>query len=90
MAGFQSQNSPTDSSDEPKFLSSKAALSEVVKRHPWTFALPLLLVSNRVNSQATAITAMVPLGLAIGVPPGDVMAFAAACGALLHPAHLPQ
>ena len=68
----------------------KAALSEVVKRHPWTFALALPLVSNRVNSQATAITAMVPLGLAIGVPPGDVMAFAAACCALLHPAHLPQ
>ena len=57
----------------------KAALSEVVKSHPWTFALALLLVSKRVNSQAAAISAMVPLGLAIGVPPGNVVAFAAAC-----------
>jgi anaerobic C4-dicarboxylate transporter DcuB len=47
--------------------------------HPWTFALALLLVSKLVNSQAAAISAMVPLGLAIGVPPGYVVAFAAAC-----------
>ena len=57
----------------------KAALSEVVKSHPRTFALALLLVSKRVNSQAAAISAMVPLGLAIGVPPDNVVAFAAAC-----------
>lgn len=57
----------------------KAALAEVVKRHPWTFALALLLVSKLVNSQAAAISAMVPVGLAIGVPPGYVVAFAAAC-----------
>jgi anaerobic C4-dicarboxylate transporter DcuB len=57
----------------------KAALAEVVKSHPWTFALALLLVSKLVNSQAAAISAMVPLGLAIGVPPGYVVAFAAAC-----------
>jgi anaerobic C4-dicarboxylate transporter DcuB len=57
----------------------KAALAEVVKSHPWTFALALLLVSKLVNSQAAAISAMVPVGLAIGVPPGYVVAFAAAC-----------
>lgn len=57
----------------------KAALAEVVKRHPWTFAPALLLVSKLVNSQAAAISAMVPVGLAIGVPPGYVVAFAAAC-----------
>ena len=57
----------------------KAALSEVVKSHPRTFALALLLVSKRVNSQAAAISAMVPLGLVIGVPPGNLVAFAAAC-----------
>jgi len=57
----------------------KAALSEVVESHPWTFALALLLVSKLVNSQAAAISAMVPVGLAIGVPPGVVVAFAAAC-----------
>jgi anaerobic C4-dicarboxylate transporter DcuB len=57
----------------------KAALAEVVKSHPWTFALALLLVSKLVNSQAAAISAMVPVGLSIGVPPGFVVAFAAAC-----------
>jgi len=57
----------------------KAALAEQVKSHPWTFALALLLVSKLVNSQAAAISAMVPVGLAIGVPPGYVVAFAAAC-----------
>jgi anaerobic C4-dicarboxylate transporter DcuB len=57
----------------------KAALTTVVKEHPWTFALALLLVSKLVNSQAAAISAMVPLGLSIGVPPGYIVAFAAAC-----------
>ncbi len=57
----------------------KASLSEIVKLHPWTFAVALLLVSKMVNSQAAAIAAMVPLGLSIGVPPGYVVAFAAAC-----------
>ena len=56
----------------------KVALSELVKTHPWAYALALLLVSKLVNSQAAAISAMVPVGLAIGVPPGYVVAFAAA------------
>jgi hypothetical protein len=57
----------------------KASLSDLVKLYPWTFAIALLLVSKLVNSQAAAIAAMVPLGLSIGVPPGYVVAFAAAC-----------
>lgn len=57
----------------------KAGLSDVVTTHPWTFALALFIVSKLVNSQAAAISAMVPLGLAIGVSPGYVVAFAAAC-----------
>ena len=64
---------------EANLAGIKAALAEVVERHPWTFALALLLVSKLVNSQAAAISAMVPVGLAIGVPPGYVVAFAAAC-----------
>ncbi len=57
----------------------KAALSEVVKTQPWTYAIVLLVVSKLVNSQAAAISAMVPVALAIGVPPGYVVAYAAAC-----------
>jgi anaerobic C4-dicarboxylate transporter DcuB len=57
----------------------KAALADVVKTQPWTYALALLIVSKLVNSQAAAIAAMVPVALSIGVPPGYVVAFAAAC-----------
>lgn len=57
----------------------KAALGEVVKEHPWTYALMLLLISKFVNSQAAAIAAFVPLALGIGVEPGIIVAFAAAC-----------
>ena len=56
----------------------KATLTELVKTKPWTYAIALLLVSKLVNSQAAAISAMVPVGLAIGVPPGYIVAFAAA------------
>ncbi len=56
----------------------KAALTDLVKTQPWTYAIALLLVSKLVNSQAAAIAAMVPVGLAIGVPPGYIVAFAAA------------
>ncbi|EAH9284994.1 anaerobic C4-dicarboxylate transporter [Campylobacter upsaliensis] len=57
----------------------KAALGDVVKEHPWTYAIMLLLISKFVNSQAAAIAAFVPLALGIGVEPGIVVAFAAAC-----------
>lgn len=56
----------------------KAALSEVVRNHPWAYALALLIVSKLVNSQAAAVSAMVPVALSIGVPPGYIVAFAAA------------
>ena len=56
----------------------KAALSNVVQTHPWTYALALLIVSKLVNSQAAAISAMVPVAISIGVPSGYIVAFAAA------------
>ena len=39
----------------------------------------MLTVSKLVNSQAAAISALVPVALSIGVPPGYVAGFAAAC-----------
>ena len=57
----------------------KEGLAGIVKTQPWTYAIALLIVSKLVNSQAAAIAAMVPVALAIGVPPGYVVAFAAAC-----------
>lgn len=64
---------------EANLPSIEAALSDVVKTYPWTYAVTLLIVSKLVNSQAAAISAMVPVALAIGVSPGYVVAFAAAC-----------
>lgn len=57
----------------------KAALGEVVREHPWTYAVMLLLISKFVNSQAAALAAFVPIALSIGVSPGVIVAFAPAC-----------
>jgi anaerobic C4-dicarboxylate transporter DcuB len=57
----------------------RSALAGVVKTHPWTYAVALFIVSKLVNSQAAAISAMVPMALSIGVSTGQVAAFAAAC-----------
>jgi anaerobic C4-dicarboxylate transporter DcuB len=57
----------------------KAALGDIVSKYSWTYAVMLLLISKFVNSQAAALAAFVPLALGIGVPPGVIVAFAAAC-----------
>ncbi|MBK6600488.1 MAG: anaerobic C4-dicarboxylate transporter [Betaproteobacteria bacterium] len=57
----------------------KDGLANLVKTQPWTYAVALLIVSKLVNSQAAAISALVPVALSIGVSPGYVVAFAAAC-----------
>ncbi len=57
----------------------KKTLGEVVRNHPWTYAVMLLIVSKFVNSQAAALAALVPVALQIGVPPGYIVAFAPAC-----------
>lgn len=57
----------------------KEILTEWVREMPWTYAIVLLLVSKLVNSQAAAIATIVPIALAIGTPPGLVVAFSSAC-----------
>ena len=57
----------------------KSALGDIVRAHPWTYAVMLLLISKFVNSQAAALVAFVPLALNIGVEPGVILAFASAC-----------
>ena len=57
----------------------KAGLTDIVKTAPWMYAIVLLLVSKLVNSQAAAIATIVPAALTVGVPPGIVVAFSAAC-----------
>lgn len=57
----------------------KTMLADLVREMPWTYAMVLLLVSKLVNSQAAAIATIVPVALAIGTPPGLVVAFSSAC-----------
>lgn len=57
----------------------KEVLTGWVKDAPWTYAVVLLLVSKLVNSQAAAIATIVPVALAVGTPPGLVVAFSSAC-----------
>ena len=57
----------------------KEILTEWVREAPWTYAIVLLLVSKLVNSQAAAVATIVPVALAIGTPPGLVVAFSSAC-----------
>lgn len=57
----------------------KAGLTEAVKEAPWLYAVVLLLTSKLVNSQAAAVATIVPAALSVGVPPGIVVAFSAAC-----------
>ncbi|ARO87778.1 anaerobic C4-dicarboxylate transporter [Nitrosospira lacus] len=63
---------------EANLQDMKIALSDLVRAQPWTYAIALLVVSRLVNSQAAAITAMVPMALSMGVAPGYIIAFAAA------------
>ena len=65
------------------FMAHLGDLKEIlfgwVKEAPWTYAIVLLLVSKLVNSQAAAIATIVPVALAVGTPPGLVVAFSSAC-----------
>lgn len=57
----------------------KIGLIEMVKESPWLYAVVLLLVSKLVNSQAAALAIVVPATLGVGVSPGIIVAFSAAC-----------
>lgn len=57
----------------------KNVLGQVIKEHPWFYAIALLIVSKFVNSQAAALAAVIPLALNIGVDPAYIIASAPAC-----------
>ena len=50
-------------------------LAGVVTEMPWMYALVLFVISKLVNSQAAAVTAIVPLGLSLGVDPVAIIGF---------------
>lgn len=57
----------------------KKTLSEVVLAYPWMYAVVLFLVSKLINSQAAAVTVIVPMALSVGVDPVLIVAFMPAC-----------
>ena len=47
----------------------KAGITEMVTLYPWTFALAMFAASVVINSQAATCIMMLPVGLALGLPP---------------------
>ncbi len=46
----------------------KAAVTEMVRSQPWTFAFALFIVSVVINSQAATAVMMLPVGIGLGLP----------------------
>lgn len=53
----------------------QTSLAGVMHDQPWTYAVVLFVVSKLVNSQAAALVAVAPIGLALGVEPAMIIAF---------------
>lgn len=53
----------------------ESSLGSVVESAPWAYALVLLIVSKLVNSQAAALVAIAPIGLALGIDPAVMVGF---------------
>ena len=51
------------------------SLSNIVLDFPWMYAIVLFLVSKLINSQAAAITVIVPMALKVGVDPLVIVGF---------------
>ena len=50
------------------------AIGEMTKAAPWTFALGLFVASVLLYSQAATTRALMPLGMALGIPPQFLIA----------------
>lgn len=59
--------------------SFKGGITEMVTAYPWTFALAMFIVSVVVNSQAATCRMMLPVGLALGLPPALLIGIMPAC-----------
>ena len=51
----------------------KSGAADMVAAHPWVFAIILFLLSAVILSQAGTIGALAPLGIALGIAPGDMV-----------------
>jgi len=59
--------------------SFQGGITEMVTAYPWTFALAMFIVSVVVNSQAATCRMMLPVGLALGLPPALLIGIMPAC-----------
>lgn len=50
------------------------ALSDVIKAHPWVFAVGLFGLSVLLFSQASTVVALMPVGIALGIPAATLIA----------------
>lgn len=55
-----------------------SGIAEIVKQHPWTFAIGLFVLSAMLNSAAATVSILVPVGIALGLTPATLIAFYAA------------
>ena len=63
-------------------------VSGIIRQHPWEFALGMFVLSILLFSRAAAVVTLVPVGLAIGLPPHVVVgAFTAANGTFFLPTY---
>lgn len=51
------------------------ALAEIIKAHPWVFAIGLFGLSVVLFSQASTVAALMPVGIALGIPAATLIAF---------------
>ena len=49
--------------------------SDIVLTYPWMYACVLFVVSKLINSQAAAVTVIVPMALIVGVDPLVIVGF---------------
>src|SRR6185295_3552096 len=52
-----------------------SAISGVITDHPWAFAAGLFLLSSLLFSAAATVVILLPVGLALGMPPSLLIAF---------------
>lgn len=52
----------------------KTSIADLVQSAPWAFAIALFVLSVMVNSQGATVSSLMPLGVALGLPPAALCA----------------
>jgi anaerobic C4-dicarboxylate transporter DcuB len=52
----------------------KSGIGHMISLYPWTFAIALFALSVMVNSQGATTSTLIPLGIAMGLPPASLIA----------------